>query len=146
MSVLPAPTSAQRLVLPLIPAPSGGLGCRVPTEAMALAAIDKQGSRTFAIAYVQVQVKANVDGGILPRKTDDNSTLGAVLGSFSPAPVKPAKNDEGMAPRLLMGRGAAFANGAGKVQGPPDNAQPRAANVYPCPSCCDHKWEVRNFD
>ena len=71
VTVLP---SAQRLALPLIPVPSGGLECRVPMEAMALAAIDKQGSRTFAIAYVQVQVKANVDGGILPRKTDDNST------------------------------------------------------------------------
>ena len=26
-------------------------------------------------------------------------------------------------------------------RGPPDNQKPRAANLYPCPSCCDHKWE-----
>ena len=38
-----------------------------------------------------------------------------------------------------VGRGAAFAKV--HLQGPPDNAQPRPANLYPCPSCCDHKWE-----
>ena len=69
-----------------------------------------------------------------------NLTLGAVLGSFFDPAVKNDDTTVAVAPRLI-GRGAAFANGASKVHGPPDNAQPRAANLYPCPSCCDHKWE-----
>ena len=56
VTVLPL---AQRLALPLTPTPSGGVECRVPMEAMALAAIDKQGSRTFAIAYIHVQVRTS---------------------------------------------------------------------------------------